>query len=419
VALQRGDVEALAALNALLAGARAYDHQPPELREASLPAHIRLLLSAGLGLETERADTGDGVRVMTMHAAKGLEFPVVFLPNLARGRFPARGRGGMRMAAGILDGEGDADRDADDKCLFFVALSRARDRLVLSYAQRYGQRDATPSPILALADAAFEREPPSQMTWQRLPEFEHVRAETGGNGRARPAPAPGSTPIEIDHDALETYLQCPKRYYYAHALGLRGAPGHGFSHYHAVLRQAVSRVSQSAAVMSPAEARAALDEEWRRPHHGHPYEDLYYDRALAIVQAAAETKPEGSDYGVTHAVTLPSGTVRVEIDRVDRRDDGTHAAVRFRSGRPSDEHHRETRAALYQAALDAEYGGGSVEQAYLLTGTVVAGHARASTLQARLDESDAALAGIAAGRFPVNKGDHCPDCPFWLICPTG
>jgi hypothetical protein len=143
---------------------------------------------------------------------------------------------------------------------------------------------------------------------------------------------------------------------------------------------------------------------------------LYYERAVEVVlaavrpSAAARSKPARSDYSVTHALTLRSGTVRVEIDRVDHRAGSAPAAVRFRSGRPSDEHRRDTRAALYRAVLDSVYGGGTVEQEYLLTGTVD---------QARLDECDRALVGIAAGRFPLNKGDHCPDCPFWLICPTG
>ena len=424
-ALRHGDVEALSALGALLASARAYDRQPPELREPSLPAHLRLLLSAGLGLDTERVDPGDSVRVMTMHAAKGLEFPIVFLPNLARGRFPARGRHDMRVAAGILDSDQGGGRVADDQCLFFVALSRARDRLVLSYARRYGRRDAAPSPILALAEPAFTLEPPKRVTWQRESEPERTPGDIVTTAQAEPVPAPGGRPVEIDHYALETYLQCPKRYYYAHELGLLGTGGHGFAHYHTVLRLALRRISQSAAGISPAEARAMLDEEWKLPHAGHPHEGLYYDRAVEVVVAAARprtptrSRPARSDYSVTHAVTLPSGTVRVEIDRVDHREGSEPVAVRFRSGRPSDEHRREPRVALYLAVLDSVYGGGTVDQEYLLTGAVDEASARRSTLRARLDDCDRALAGIAAGRFPVNKGDHCPDCPFWLICPTG
>jgi hypothetical protein len=75
--------------------------------------------------------------------------------------------------------------------------------------------------------------------------------------------------------------------------------------------------------------------------------------------------------------------------------------------------------ALYQAALDQFHGGGAVEQQYLLTGTVDAQRARPSTLKSRLDACDGALVGIAAGLFPVNKGEQCLGCPFWLMCPLG
>jgi ATP-dependent helicase/nuclease subunit A len=88
---------------------------------------------------------------MTVHAAKGLEFPVVFLVNLGRGG--AGGRDPIRIAppafreeqdadageaeVGVGDHETDADRDADlreqeeTKRLLYVGFTRARDRLYL------------------------------------------------------------------------------------------------------------------------------------------------------------------------------------------------------------------------------------------------------------------------------------------------
>jgi superfamily I DNA/RNA helicase len=68
-----------------------------------------------------------GVRVMTVHAAKGLEFPVVYVPFLDQGSYPHR----------------LAEDEAEERRLLYVALTRAKDRLVTSWTR--GRR----SPFLA------------------------------------------------------------------------------------------------------------------------------------------------------------------------------------------------------------------------------------------------------------------------------
>ncbi|MGH9383625.1 MAG: UvrD-helicase domain-containing protein [Vicinamibacterales bacterium] len=96
-------------------------------------------------------DAADAVNMMTVHAAKGLEFPVVFVVNLGKGSGGGRDAirvvpspfvdddhedGGTPMVA-VGDETSDADRDADakeyeeSKRLLYVALTRARDRLYL------------------------------------------------------------------------------------------------------------------------------------------------------------------------------------------------------------------------------------------------------------------------------------------------
>ena len=78
----------------------------------------------------------DAVRVMTIHGSKGLEFTAVHLPALATGYMPSNRRA-VRIAPPpslprlVMD---PADHTLEEECLFFVALSRARDFLSLSRA---------------------------------------------------------------------------------------------------------------------------------------------------------------------------------------------------------------------------------------------------------------------------------------------
>ena len=448
------------ALPALLACARDYDRQPPATRAASLPLQVRLLLEAGEGLPGPTGDedgvgTG-GVRVLTVHASKGLEFPIVFVPNLAKGRFPGQGRGGPRLPEGVLAGDQGAARAADERGLFFVAISRARDRLVLSRAERYGGRVLAPSPLLSLAEPAFALEPPIYEQWA---EEARKESSTTGQPADRQSAATGSGRPEQENDLqpeqaggsgaqagrpeieaadLEIYLRCPRRYYYARELGLLGAEdGQGFPHFHRAIRRTLARLQErtgdgadgtegEAGVQDgsgASEAATILEQEWREDHEAHPYESLYLARARKAVGAMASGTPASANaaasYEAEYRISRPAGTVRLRIDRVEGREGAAPVATRYRSGRPSAEHRRDHRAALYQAALQEAHGGGSVRQAYLAAGMVDAGQPRPSTLAARLRDCDEALEGIAARRFPAHPGEQCPSCPFWLICPEG
>lgn len=385
--------------------------------------------------------------MLTAHAAKGLEFPVVFVPNLAKDRFPGRGRKGQAVAPGVLAIDEAAARAADDRCLFFVALSRARDRLILSRAERYGGRAHPPSPLLALAEPAFAAEPPVRVWWPAVQADPDLAVEeVPDHGVPVAVEPPVTGPAEVDLQGLETYLQCPRRFYYGEQLGLRGAgDGQGFPHFHRVVRRALARlrdIDQGADVQAgdvprpevgemqggdPAgpggleRALQVLAEEWAADHVPHPYEGLYLERARRMVstaQHAATTTSGASSHDVEYAVVRPAGVVRVRVDRVDQPPDGPPVAVRYRSGRPAGDHRRDHRTALYQAALQAAHGAGSVHQEYLSTGVADQAQARASTMESRLRECDGALAGIARGEFPTRTGDHCPTCPFWLICPA-
>lgn len=119
--------------------ARYDDTKPPE-------GIVRLLEEAALQSDQdELAEPRSAVSLMTVHASKGLEFDAVFVTGLEQGLFPA-----IRM--------NDADRDPEEeRRLFYVALTRARTRVFLSYAlerMRWGSRERTvPSEFLEDIDS--------------------------------------------------------------------------------------------------------------------------------------------------------------------------------------------------------------------------------------------------------------------------
>ncbi len=111
----------------------------PRIAAPILPASPdALALASDADLFDPRADR---VALLTLHAAKGLEFPVVFVTGLEDGLLPLR------------FGAGDAASAAEERRLFYVGMTRAKDQLVLSRAAkrllRGRVREQAPSPFLA------------------------------------------------------------------------------------------------------------------------------------------------------------------------------------------------------------------------------------------------------------------------------
>ena len=122
------------------------DHQPEDI---CLVARTNKMLRDGyqtalkdIGVPHAVLDKGKeeaGVRLASMHRVKGLEFPVMILAGLNSHIVP------LRLAAVESDPAALSDHEDRERSLLFVAATRARDRLILTY---YG----TPSPFLPLGD---------------------------------------------------------------------------------------------------------------------------------------------------------------------------------------------------------------------------------------------------------------------------
>ena len=111
-------------LDELISAARGFEELPaPGDNEPALDPLTAFLTHAALESGEGQADAGeDCVQLMTLHAAKGLEFPVVFLVGLEDGLFPSR----RSMDEGNLE---------EERRLCYVGITRARKQLYLSYAE--------------------------------------------------------------------------------------------------------------------------------------------------------------------------------------------------------------------------------------------------------------------------------------------
>ena len=122
----------------------------------------RFRTEISLGAEPDALDPrAEAITLLTLHAAKGLEFDVVFLAGCEKGLLPLRLPGSVQApGAGAAAGSTPAETDiAEERRLFFVGLTRARAKLLLTCATRrtrYGsEHPAGRSPFLTAIDPAL------------------------------------------------------------------------------------------------------------------------------------------------------------------------------------------------------------------------------------------------------------------------
>jgi DNA helicase-2/ATP-dependent DNA helicase PcrA len=143
----------------------------------------------------------DGVALGTVHGAKGLEWPIVFLPSLTDGRFPSSRAGRPQdwlLPRNLFDADRYEGSDAEERRLFYVALTRARDWVALSSHAKVTKNAAKVSPYLQEVSAM-------------------------SNGSALPTetiPRGVDVPdLEISYSELEAFLHCPRSYLLRNELG--------------------------------------------------------------------------------------------------------------------------------------------------------------------------------------------------------
>ncbi|HEY8643778.1 MAG TPA: ATP-dependent DNA helicase, partial [Candidatus Dormibacteraeota bacterium] len=162
------------------------------------------------------ATDGASVEVMTVHQAKGLEFDAVFVPALVEGRLPLGRRGeGFDLPAAVLEPgvRGREDQVAEERRLFYVAMTRARQRLVLSWAERYeGARKWRRSRFLDEASTSGVLR-------------ERVLLAVAADRRSRPpartrASGVAAALVRLSFSAVSTYRECPRQHWFRYQVGL-------------------------------------------------------------------------------------------------------------------------------------------------------------------------------------------------------
>ncbi len=200
---------------------KAYGDVAEHDRVPAFVAHLELLREAGDDPAVAEAHLDDdAVHVLTVHKSKGLEFPIVFLVECAESKFPLQRRGEKVSLPDALvreEVEVGSGQLHEERRLFYVAMTRAMDELVLSSAADYGTARARK--VSRFVVEALDLPHPAPVPRKSRALETLARHQPAPEPRAAPeAPIPEDELLRLSHSRIDDYETCPLKYRYVHVL---------------------------------------------------------------------------------------------------------------------------------------------------------------------------------------------------------
>lgn len=364
----------------------------------------------------------DAVDIMTVHQAKGLEWPVVFMPGLTSRRFPTSKAGQEQPWLFSQDVFPDSLRrryeggDSQERRLFYVALTRARDAVYLSFFKKINQKQK-PSPYLL--DIAGNDEHIHSL--RDLP----VAGSQAAMGEVKPPS------LELSFTDIANFEDCAFRYRLSRLLGFQieiaVELGYGKAIHH-VLRQIAETARSKKIIPDKNEIKKILQEEFYLPFADHPTFERMYQAAEMLVNNYLRKYSTDlyrvwdieRPFEVHIANSTLAGRADLILDKASGKI-GQLAIVEYKTATdPMRDERYQLQLAVYAAAGRGE--GLNVTASYL--------HELKDGMRRNVDIStevtSAALESIAnsilkirQGKFnPKPQADLCRKCDYRRVCKT-
>jgi len=374
----------------------------------------------------------DAVNVLTIHQAKGLEFPVVFLVGLVSGRFPsAHRRDPIPLPDGLVKDiltSADFHRQ-EERRLFYVGMTRAKEALYLTSAQDYGgKRPRKPSLFVS---EALDLPPMKLATAKGSPLSAITRH---GKGKAEPPTLVdrGERIIELSHQKIDDYLTCPMKYRYIHVLKVPIRQHHtviyGYAIHKAIQLYNANRLAGEGTPLDQ------LKEVFRRYWQAEGFltrahEELRFKEGMeALEEFYAHASSDGAPTHVERRFAFTEGGVKVVgvFDRIDIVD-GEGVIIDYKTSQiansdQADKRTKESRQlSIYSFAYEKLFGRlpARLELRFLTPKLIIGRHTPdEKTIERARADIAAAEKGIRTGRFPADPTyNACNYCPYRPICP--
>lgn len=365
------------------------------------------------------AENLDAVKLLTVHAAKGLEFQVVYLPYLANTKVPdTKKHEPCPPPKGMIAEERDYHLE-EEECLFFVAMSRACDFLHLSRA-KYDKNSAKESSFL-------------EKLAEILPIPSSFSSDEETETELQPTLLEQFNGWQFYYKQIEDYQRCPRSFYYRHVLKLNSQRDDGvYLKFHTVLQRTIAELMRTPkAVLNQEFAQTKLNEFWLETDlDEHAYSPIYRARAEEMLNKMSKRISQESDsepIKQTFAVEFEHGVVRIQPEFM-QIENGLVKARRSKTGKVpqksdgSDDNAKivEDADVLLQKALQDNFAGHEIEMKkfYLNQDEVRDVEPTNTLIKNRLQKYNETLFKIKQGIFTDKPKEEstCLNCAFYFVC---
>jgi DNA helicase-2/ATP-dependent DNA helicase PcrA len=398
--------------------------------------HLDALIDAGDDPAVAEADSDTpAVHVLTVHKAKGLEWPVVFLVNCVQEKFPTRRRGdALEMPIGLIKDTlpGGDFHLQEERRLFYVGMTRAKELIYLTSAEDMGGRKKWKTSQFVLEALDLPKEAARPFKAEAIEELQDYAPAPAREGTATAMIPPGQE-LTVSHNQVDDYQTCPLKYQYIHVKRIPLRQHHNVV-YGSALHKAVEFYLKRRAVgnfTSLEDFLRAFDDAWR--NEGFLTREHEEQRKGAGVEAltrfyheeeASGEKP--TDVEREFGFALGATKVRGRFDRIDDTAAGT-VVIDYKSSdvteqNAADRRARESLQLKMYALAQKEMTGhlpARVELRFLESG-LTGGHVPTEGDLAEAREAiETAAAGIRARCFEPTPGyQTCRYCAYNQICPS-
>lgn len=282
------------------------------------------------GWEATGYQTPDAVQIMTVHQAKGMEFPIVFVPCLQKNRFPSSVHGGRQWhhvipEAAVKNAIRFKGTEEDERRLFYVALTRSKKYLYCTWAPGDGPRKKNPSPFFREVIAAgrsyvLTRDPCVVVT------------------KITQTPANAEQEILLTFSELRYFFDCPYQFKLRFLYGFT-APLHEEQGYGKSLHDALAEIHRSAldkAYLAKSDVDNLIDNHFHIPYASPASYDNMKRKAKETLKRYFEDNGDALDK-IEHSecpieVKLADHIVVVgRVDLIRRTDTGQISIIDFKS----------------------------------------------------------------------------------------
>jgi DNA helicase-2/ATP-dependent DNA helicase PcrA len=408
----------------------------PEDDDGETPASLQM----EIGETASARHRDDAVQLLTVHAAKGLEFPVVFIQRMKPGSFPLNYREDLVEFPNELrdrDTRFDDPKQAhqeEERRLFYVAMTRAEDLLYICAQKGKGKSDPTPSGDVRKLIAASAKALQGCVDFKLLPSSEVVAGiDRTAEGSTRLAdwmrlPAlPQTTNRRLSASAIERYQRCPLSYKLALEWKLPEEPRASMQYgaaMHSALLVYFDAVRKGRR-MSAEDVVHYFVDEFRKAKIEDALQRHLYERdgtqQLQTFLESPEAVPHGRVAMLEHTFQceIAGSGLTGRIDRVDETDDG-YVIVDYKTGNPKSQElaDKSLQLSIYALAMSKRGPVKALIFQNMADNTAMVSQRSPQSLRKAEAKIETAAAGIAEGAFEPTPGTHCTWCGYRSICPV-